>query len=292
DGVAVSVHANAGEKVARGDLLAVISSQSLAEMRHAVTRADAKVALARETFQREASLWREGISPEQDYRRAEHALKTAEIDVASAQAQLRALGATPIHGQSGQFSLRASIAGTVIDKHLAVGESVSPETRVYTIAALSSVWAEAKVGARELANLRTGQQARVSAAAPDLATDGEVSYLSALLGEQDRAVTARVVLDNAGEGWRPGLPVTIRIVTGAKEVPTAISIAALQLLRDWQVVFVRYGEYFEARPLDLGARDDHRVEVIAGLRAGEQYAATNSYAIKADIGKAGASHEH
>ena len=84
----------------------------------------------------------------------------------------------------------------------------------------------------------------------------------------------------------------VEIVTGEKRVPVAVSLADVQSLRDWQVVFGRYGEYFEARPLELGVRDDHWVEVIAGLRAGERYAVTNSYRIKADIGKAGASHDH
>ena len=293
NGVAVKVSVNAGEKVAQGTLLAVISSQALAQLRHAVTRAQAQAALARDSHARERRLWQEGIAPEQDYQRAQHAAREADIDLASAREQLRALGDLAVHdGQVGQFELRAPIAGTVIDKHLAVGEGVSPETRLFTIADLSSVWAEAKVGARELVNLRTGQPARISAATQDLSADGQVSYLSALLGEQDRAVTARVVLDNAQEKWRPGLPVTVDIVTGEKRVSVAVSLAGLQSIRDWQVVFGRYGENFEARPLELGARDDHWVEVISGLRAGERYAVTNSYRIKADIGKAGASHDH
>ena len=293
NGVAVKVSVNAGEKVAQGTLLAVISSQALAQLRHAVTRAQAQADLARTSHERERRLWQEGIAPQQDFQAAQIAARQADIELASAREQLRALGDLAVHdGRVGQFELRAPIAGTVIDKHLAVGEGVSPETRVFTIADLSSVWAEAKVGARELAKLRIGQQAHISATAPDLAADGQVSYLSALLGEQDRAVTARIVLENTQEKWRPGLPVTVEIVTGEKRVSVAVSLAGLQNIRDWQVVFGRYGEYFEARPLELGVRDDHWVEVISGLRAGERYAVTNSYRIKADIGKAGASHDH
>lgn len=293
DGVAVSVHVNAGEKVPPGTLLAIISSQTLARMRHSVTQANAEIALARRTHERELRLWQEGIAPEKDYRLAENALRRAESVARSAQEQLVALGNIPVHeGQSGRFALRAPIGGTVIDKHLAIGEGVSPDTKVFTIADLSTVWAEAKVGARELARVRAGQLARIEAAAPDLVAEGQVSYLSALIGEQDRAVTARVVLDNPEDSWRPGLPVTMEIVTGTRDVPVAVALDAIQTLRDWQVVFGRYGEYFEARPLELGERDDRFVEVTAGLTAGERYAVRNSYLIKADIGKAGASHDH
>jgi len=292
-GVAQSVHANAGEKIERGAVLAVISSQVLAEMRLAAASADARLALAHQAKLREQRLWREGIAPEQDFRRAEYAAREAALAARSAREQIEALGDLAVKADKpGLFELRAPIAGTIIDKHLAVGEGVSPETRVFTVADLSTVWAEAKVGARDLAAVRSGQSARVSALAGEPRADGTVSYLSALLGEQDRAVTARVVLDNPRDAWRPGLPITIDIVTGGTDAAVAVAADALHTLRDWQVVFGRYGEFFEARPLALGARDDRQVEVLDGLTAGERYAVKNSYVIKADIGKAGASHDH
>ena len=54
----------------------------------------------------------------------------------------------------------------------------------------------------------------------------------------------------------------------------------------------RYGEEFEARPLTLGRSDGRFVEVLKGLRAGEAYAAKNSFLIKAELGKSEASHDH
>ena len=72
----------------------------------------------------------------------------------------------------------------------------------------------------------------------------------------------------------------------------AVAVSALQTLRDWTVVFGRYDQYFEARPLELGRSDGEMVEVLKGLSAGEQYAGGNSFALKAELGKAGASHDH
>jgi cobalt-zinc-cadmium efflux system membrane fusion protein len=72
----------------------------------------------------------------------------------------------------------------------------------------------------------------------------------------------------------------------------AVSVAAIQTLRDWSVVFGRYDHYFEVRPLELGRNDGEMVEVLKGLTSGEQYASGNSFAIKAELGKAGASHDH
>ena len=67
---------------------------------------------------------------------------------------------------------------------------------------------------------------------------------------------------------------------------------AIQTIRDWSVVFVKYGNLFEARPLELGENDGHRVEVLQGLSKGEQYVAHNSFAVKAEIEKSSATHDH
>jgi membrane fusion protein, heavy metal efflux system len=55
---------------------------------------------------------------------------------------------------------------------------------------------------------------------------------------------------------------------------------------------VKYGDWFEARPLELGRTDGHWVEILSGLKPGDQYASTNSFAVKAEIGKLGATHDH
>ena len=72
----------------------------------------------------------------------------------------------------------------------------------------------------------------------------------------------------------------------------AVKKSAIQRFRDWDVVFVKYGDEYEARPIKLGASDETWVEVIEGLKAGEAYVSDNSFLIKADILKSGASHDH
>ena len=69
-------------------------------------------------------------------------------------------------------------------------------------------------------------------------------------------------------------------------------LAALQRFRDWDVVFVRFGDDYEIRPLELGRRDGVNVEVLGGLKAGDPVVVEQSYIVKADIEKSGASHDH
>ena len=140
--------------------------------------------------------------------------------------------------------------------------------------------------------IKVGQKATVKATAFDVEGEGAITYITTLIGGQTRTATARVELDNKTDKWRPGMFVNAELVAEEIPVPVAVSPDALQTIRDWTVVFGRYSQYFEARPLELGLSDGRMIEVLKGLSAGERYAAGNSFAIKAELGKSGASHDH
>jgi cobalt-zinc-cadmium efflux system membrane fusion protein len=288
-----SVAVSAGERVKKGQVLAVLSSQMLADQRSEQFAAQKRLALARTTYAREKKLWEEKISAEQDYLQAQATLQEAEIAEQSARQKLVALGGTVGAGNDlTRFEIRSPIDGIVTEKNLSVGEALKEDSAVFSISDLSTVWVEAPVAVQNLAAINSGQKVTVRANAFTAEAEGKVAYVSSLLGEQTRSATARIVLANPKGLWRPGLPVTVEVVSDEAQVPVTIATEAIQSLRDWQVVFGRYGDYFEARPLTLGRSDGRFVEVLEGMNAGEQYATKNSFLIKADIGKSGASHDH
>ena len=291
-GIVQSVAANAGDRVKKGQVLAVVSSQALADQRAELLATQKRLALARTTFEREKKLWEDKISAEQDYLQARTALQEAEIAARNAQQKLASLGSQKAGGDFTRYELRSPIDGVVVEKHIALGEAVKEDATVFVVADLSTVWAEMTVYAKDLNAVKVGQKATVKATAFDSTSSGTVFYVGSLVGEQTRPAKARIVLPNPQGVWRPGLPVNIELVAGEVEVPVAVSQEAIQSVRDWTVVFGRYGAYFEARPVELGRSDGRFVEVVEGLNAGEQYAAKNSFLIKAELGKAGASHDH
>ena len=79
---------------------------------------------------------------------------------------------------------------------------------------------------------------------------------------------------------------------GEHSVPLAVKRKGLQAFRDFTVVFAQVGEEYEVRMLELGREAGEWVEVLGGLDAGTRYVVANSYLIKADIEKSGASHDH
>lgn len=291
-GVVESVHANAGDSVRKGQLLAVLSSQDLAAERGVLRAAQQRMALARQVFQREEKLWNEKISAEQDYQQARAAMNEAEIAVQAARQKLAAIGATGDAAQMARHEIRAPINGVVTDKNITVGAAVAADAAVFFVADLSTVWAEVTISERDLDTIKAGQAATVMANSTEVRAVGRVSYVSAVVGAQTRAATARVILPNPDGAWRPGSPVRVEVVAAEVTVPVAVLAEAVQTIRDEPAVFGRYGDQFEARPIRTGRSDGQYVEVLDGLKAGVRYAAKNSFLIKADIGKSGASHDH
>lgn len=293
NGLVESVSANAGDRVRKGQVVAVVSSQSLADQRSELLAAQKRLELARTTMEREKRLWEEKISAEQDYLQARQLLQEAEIAEQSARQKLASLGtALPSSGNLTRYEIRSPIDGMVTDKKIAVGEVLKEDSTIFVVADMSSVWVDATVYAKDLNQVKSGQRATVKATAFDAEASGSIRYVGSVVGDQTRTALARLVLPNPKGIWRPGLPVNVHLVADEVEVPVAVAADAIQSLRDWSVVFGRYGDQFEARPLTLGRRDGAMVEVLDGLTAGERYASRNSYLIKADLGKSGASHDH
>lgn len=295
-GVVAEVNFEPGQMVKKGDVLAVIESQMLADLHSQYMAAQKRLSLARTVYQREKQLWEEKISAKQDYLAAELVLNEAQIAVDLAAEKLKALGVRPEPGlpakELTRYEVRAPISGLIITRTVALGAALKEDITIFTVADMSTVWTAVTVYPKDLSIVRVGQKALVKATAFDVEGEGVVTYITTLIGGQTRTATARVILDNKDGRWHPGMFVNIELVSDEIEVPVAVSAQAIQTFRDWTVVFGRYGGYLEARPLELGRSDGKMVEVLKGLAAGERYASGNSFAIKADIDKAGASHDH
>ena len=290
-GVVASVHARLGEQVAKGQLLAVIHSAAVSDQRSELQTAQKRLALAKNTYQREKQLWEEKISAEQDYQQARQAMQEAEIAVANASQKLSAIGAGA--GGSNRYELRTPLAGIVVEKHLTVGESVSESTASFTVSDLSSVWAEMNVSAPQLPFVRVGSPVTVRATAFDSSAEGKVAYVGALIGEQTRTAPARVALANPQGVWRPGLFVDVKVLADESQVPIAVDAKAIQRPDGKEsVVFIPADGGFKAQVVQLGRTDGKTTEVISGLKAGQDYVRDGSFLLKAELGKASAEHTH
>lgn len=295
-GMVVTVERHHGQEVKKGDVLAVMESAMLADLRSQYLMAHRRLALAQTVYDREKQLWQEKIIAKQDYLVAKQQWEEANITTQLAAKRLQALGVRPETGLSGKnlarYEIRSPITGIIIDKAVVTGEAVKEDKTVFIVADVTTIWAAVRIFPRDLHRTNVGQRAIIRADAHHLEREGKVIHITTLLDELTRTAIARVELDNRDNVWRPGMFVKADLLAEEIEVPLAVSLDGLQTMGDHSVVFGRYGDFFEMRPLKLGRSDGRMVEVIEGLSAGEHYAVRNSFAIKAELGKAGAEHDH
>jgi cobalt-zinc-cadmium efflux system membrane fusion protein len=188
------------------------------------------------------------------------------------------------------LAIEAPISGLIVNRNIQVGQVTGSEP-LFVITDLDEVWVQLDVFGRQLSRVRAGQ--RVTIMSLDGSTyEGTIDFVSPLVAHGSQSVRARVPLDNPDGALRAGQFVSARVVVAETEVPLAVRRDALQTYRDFDVVYAKVGDTYEVRMLELGRRNGEYVEVLGGLNVGEIYVSANSYLIKADIEKSGASHDH
>lgn len=309
---------------------AEINKLALGESRSSIIPAFSRLVRAQSVHEREKSLYAKKISSKSEYLLAQEEFKSAEakylslrekvvyegnlglldkkrlhemaqLNVQTNAQKLLALGlgrkeidALPTLSPHlfTRYELRSQISGQVIQKHLAVGEAVKRDADVFILADLAEVWVNIAIPEADLKLVKIGQNIRVQSENIGLSATGKLFYLGSLIDPKTRSVTGRLVIPNANRKWRPGMYVTVDLIRKARPVPIGIPVTAIQTLRDWSVVFLNKGTFYEARPLELGQSDGETVEVVRGLNPGDRYVVSNSFAIKAEIEKSSATHDH
>ena len=114
---------------------------------------------------------------------------------------------------------------------------------------------------------------------------GKLIYVSPVIG--DKTITAKAIaeLDNAQGKWCPGSFVKVSITTNTFDSPLVVPLEAIQKIDGCDCVFVRTSEGFGKRPVKLGLHDHKNVEIQSGLAPGEQYAANQTFLLKAEMNK-------
>lgn len=190
------------------------------------------------------------------------------------------------------YDLKAPISGTVVDRQVALGEYASEQKPAFVVADLSTLWVDLSVYRRDFARVRLGDKVAIDPEDGGAPILGAVAYVSPIGSADTQTALARVVIPNDGLRLRPGLFAVGTITLAEKPVDLAVRLGALQSIDGRTVVFVRSGDAFEPRDVELGERDGEAAEVVFGLMPGDVYAAKNSFVVKAELAKGSASHEH
>jgi cobalt-zinc-cadmium efflux system membrane fusion protein len=274
--------------------MAVLDSRELADSKSAFLAAHERIALAKANFLMEEDLWKKQISSEKEYLETKQALAEAQIELRSAEQKLHALGLSEdfleqLPNQPDvsftQYEIIAPFNGTVIEKHITLGEVLNEDSEAYVIADLTSVWVNISVYQKDLPFIRQGLPVVLSTGHKIPDASGTISYVGPLVGETTRTALARVVLPNSEGHWRPGMFVTAGITVDAVEVPVMVPKTSLQTIDNKTCVFIETERGFSPASVTVGRTNKENAEITSGLKPGLWYVAKGAFTLKAQLSK-------
>ena len=191
-----------------------------------------------------------------------------------------------------RYTVTAPISGVVLVRSASVGAVANEGTPLFEIADLSSLWVDLHIFGADAQHIQPGVPVTVTRMSDGASADTVLERVLPGTATASQSTVARATIANADGLWRPGSAVKARITVEQQPAKLAVPLAALQNFRGQDVVFIRSGDTYEVRPVELGKRDGQQVEVLSGIKKGDPIVVEQSYLVKADIEKSGASHDH
>jgi membrane fusion protein, heavy metal efflux system len=303
EGMVVKVHAEVGDRVRAGQVLAELHSHVVhdawADYRKAVAerrRRETEQSFARQSVERAERLLQAKAISQQELRRAEadraaadEQLDIAKTEVRRAEEALEHYGVTNAEdpsGESGEFiPVRSPLAGVVLEKTITQGTAVTVGTPLFVVANLGELWAVAEIDETELPLVKAGRPTELSVSAyPGESFPGRISFVADTVNPKTRRVTVRCQVENPEGRLKPEMYASFTLSSGEPHAVLAVPSQAVQEIGGRGLVFVKNAAgAFERRDVALGQEADGWVEVRSGVREGEEVATTGSFLLKSEL---------
>jgi Cu(I)/Ag(I) efflux system membrane fusion protein len=182
------------------------------------------------------------------------------------------------------MTFRSPVAGVVTEKKAVQGMRFMPGEMLYQVADLSSVWVIADVFEQDIGLVKPGARAKVTINAyPGKVFDGDITYVYPMLKAETRTAQVRIELANSGQLLKPGMFAQVELGAAGSSNAVTVPLSAVIDSGVRRIVLVQAGEgRFEPREVKLGGRSDNFVEVLDGVKAGEQVVVAANFLIDAE----------
>jgi cobalt-zinc-cadmium efflux system membrane fusion protein len=277
-----------GTAVKKGDVLAVLRVPDLGKIRGAYTAATSKARAARTNADRLKSLVDQRLAANQAYLDAQAEAESMDAEASALGEQLAAIGAGGASGSAFLLTLRAPVSGVVVHRDAVVGQPVGADQTLGNIADLSEAWFIGRIFEKDLGRLRLGAKAEVQLNAfPNERFYGTINYLGQQIDPVARTVTARIIIPNRDGLLRLGLFGAARVAIGESDAGAPMLVVprtALTEVVGKTAVFVHHpDDDFELHEVVLGASALGRVEIVSGLREGEEVVTSGVFTLKSAV---------
>ena len=291
-GIITEVPVSLGSRLEAGQVMAVIESRELADIKAAYMLALDTHKLAAATFEREDQLWKDKIASKQDYLKAKSDYAQAGIQLRNAEQKLKAIGfdneyIKSLPRQSDElitrYEIRAPFAATVIEKNITAGQFADEGSDIFIIADTSKVWADINIYPAYIGGIKNSQEVMIDAGEGIEQVKGSIFYISPVVSEVSKTVLVRAVIDNTGGSYRPGLFAKANIATSSVNAAIAVPPQAVVNFENRNCVFILDEDGFEPRFVTTGLSSDELVEITSGLDAGSRYVTEGAFELKSKI---------
>ena len=190
------------------------------------------------------------------------------------------------------YTVPAPISGVVLARNASIGTVAGEGAALYEIADLSELWVDLHIFGADAQHITAGVPVLVTRMSDGVTAETTLERVLPGTATASQSTVARATIRNLDGLWRPGSAVKARVTVDHQPVNLVVPLGALQTAGEDDVVYVRRGDTYVTRPVRGGRRDAQRVEIVSGLKAGEQVVVEQSFLVKADIEKSTAEHEH
>lgn len=187
-----------------------------------------------------------------------------------------------------KYPIKALMSGVIVARHANPGEMALDQV-LFTVANFEKIWAELHVFPGQLNQIKSGQQVVISGS--EMTVKSKIEHVIPSQDEKPYSI-ARVMINNQSHDWTTGLLVSAQVNINTTESHLVVATEAIQMIENNTVVFVKREDSYVTHEVKTGRSDGQFTEILSGLSKGDEYVSENSYLIKADIEKSGASHEH
>ena len=269
----VDLKVQLGERVERGQELAVIDSSDLAQAYADEDKARSAVKMTKQALDRAVALEKYSAGSVKDRQQAENDHAQAQAELERTQSRLRAIGASADLKEEGRkLSLKAPVSGSVIDLQVARGAHLNdPTAAIMTIANLDEIWVTANVPEKDTALVAQRQAVDVVFAAyPGEVFKGRVLFVSDILDPDTRRTKVRIAFQNPDMRLKPNMFASATFVTPKRTVPI-VPTTAVVLRNEADQVLVEIAPWtFEARPIEIDFQQGNQAVIAHGLEAGQR----------------------
>ena len=182
------------------------------------------------------------------------------------------------------ISFPSPVSGIVSEKKALQGMRFMPGEMLYQVTDLSSVWVIADLSEQDIGLVKSGAKARVTTTAyPNEAFEGRITYIYPTLKPETRSIPVRVEMANPGGKLKPAMFAQVEMSVGGKSPVLTVPDSAVIDTGTRRIVFVQVKEgRFEPREVDIGGRGEHHVEILKGVKNGEQVVVAANFLIDAE----------